>query len=275
MPRNDPPTNLPAVLPPQTLAVCGVTISGPVMSFPMGLTESDWMSFDAPFSAAEMGTPWWRGDWYNWGEANYQHFAQALALPDKKKRTYQNNGSVCRQYTPEDRAETWERLSFSHHASVAYVDKPIRARLLALAVENDWSVIELRDAVGLLTKQGEEADAAALGAGVPGNQEFLPVEMPLTLKSVAALIHDHLTDKDDLRLLREWLAEMTGDAPPPAPPPLLEETAVPWPTHAARLIREAIEEASAFSDEPLPATYLAAAERLVKWIEGQEGPHIE
>lgn len=204
-----------SVLPPGSLALRGACIEGPVMHFAAGLAENDWLAMDPPFQAAEQGLSWWRGDWYNYGEAMYQHFAQALDLPTNKRRTYQNEGSVCGRYTPEERAQTWMLLSFGHHASVAYVDKRVRSRLLQIAIREDWSVKRLRDERDNLRDKREQQDAADdMGAGTPGNEEYLPVQLPITVKAVASIIHDHLSDLDDMIALRAWLTQQIGDEPP-------------------------------------------------------------
>ena len=55
---------------------------------------------DRQFEKAEMGLGWWRGDWYNHGEDHYEEYAQVLEVRPTKRRTMQNNGSVCKRYTP-------------------------------------------------------------------------------------------------------------------------------------------------------------------------------
>jgi len=105
--------------------------------------------------------PWWRGDLYNQGVAWYgEDVASSIFDPDdwgeQSLKTFQNNASVCDRI---DTSRRRERLSFSHHAEVAYLEpeqfedpprtttESLQDYYLEIAVENKFSIRQLRDKI--------------------------------------------------------------------------------------------------------------------------------
>jgi len=88
---------------------------------------------------------WWLGDWWRFGDHVYgERAAQALDSETYAFQTFMNASWVAGQIETSRRREV---LSWSHHAEVAALEPKEQDRLLDLAVKENWSRQELRQAV--------------------------------------------------------------------------------------------------------------------------------
>jgi hypothetical protein len=93
--------------------------------------------------------PWWRGDLYNQGSVWYgENMASSIFDPEdwgeQSLKTFQNNASVCARIEASRRRE---KLSYSHHAEVAYLEPKEQDRFLQLAIDEKLSIRKLREQI--------------------------------------------------------------------------------------------------------------------------------
>lgn len=102
----------------------------------------------------------WLGDWVNYGEAQYgEKYAQALEATDLEYQTLRNVAYVCGRVEASRRVAS---LSWSHHVEVAPLESGEQSEALATAVQEGWTVRELRRAVtAVRVQQGLPAPKGA------------------------------------------------------------------------------------------------------------------
>lgn len=104
----------------------------------------------------------WIGDALREGERRFgQHYTKRLDCTGYEAPTLRNFVRVARKVESSRRRDD---LSFGHHDAVAAQEPEDQTRWLQRAVQNGWSVMQLRDAI---TRQ-EEAQQEALSAPVAG-----------------------------------------------------------------------------------------------------------
>jgi len=153
------------------LTSTGLTINDPDLPY------ENWENLGRVIGFAGNAWQWWAGDWINIGEKLFGEQAaqgqddQATRYDivrrtiGKEQQTLLNIASVARNVKAEVRRP---ELGFSHHAVVApfHEDPEQQAEWLRLAVENQWSVAELRQAIRDAKSPGEpEPDAEPGGGG--------------------------------------------------------------------------------------------------------------
>jgi hypothetical protein len=109
-------------------------------------TFEDWRRLGDTLMVMDTASQWAIGDWLNRGEEKYDQSYEAVAEKYKKsKKTLQNYVWVAQKMPFSLRRET---LSFGHHMLVAGLEKhEDMTRWLDVAVENDWSIDQLRQAM--------------------------------------------------------------------------------------------------------------------------------
>jgi len=123
--------------------------------------------------------PWWIGDLLNLGEHSYgETYSQALSDTGLDEGYLRNLKWVCSRVELSDRSD---KLSFSHHTLVAPLDQDEQKKWLVLAVNNKWSVAELRAAM----REGQEEDEGDVDEEADG------------LVSVLATVQEFLDSLDD------------------------------------------------------------------------------
>jgi DNA modification methylase len=101
-----------------------------------------WREIGARLDFLEKGGPWWRGDWWAFGEARYGERAKAAAVSSTALQTFMNYASVARKF---DTSRRREDLSFSHHDAVASLPPQDADIWLGRAAKSGWSAKRLRD----------------------------------------------------------------------------------------------------------------------------------
>ena len=108
--------------------------------------DVDYESWSACLSTAcmtERASGWWIGDLLNHGQ---EHFGDvwSQAIPDDyHPSTLMDYQRVAGSIPPEERRA---EVSFNHHRAVVACDSETRAQLLNEAVNNNWSVKDIREA---------------------------------------------------------------------------------------------------------------------------------
>ncbi len=108
---------------------------------------------------------WVIGDLIAQGLDYDETFSQHLPMPTRKKQTVANYVSVCRAFSHYNR---WVELSFGHHECVASLGGElleVRWQLMKMAVDNDWTVEDLRHQkyitlTALAKEEGDRAESA-------------------------------------------------------------------------------------------------------------------
>lgn len=140
-------------------------------------TYEEWETIGRSLGVVASGWQWAFGDWYIKGEVSFgEEAAQAIdgsgpatrmdALRNvlrKSVGTLQNIVGTCEKVPMERRRA---ELDFSHHVIVARLEPDEQVRWLAAAVENEWTVAELRDAIREELSPPEEPPE--------GRQEVMP-----------------------------------------------------------------------------------------------------
>jgi N6-adenosine-specific RNA methylase IME4 len=110
---------------------------------PSNLQYEDWERVGEYLQATERSTMWWLGDWWAFGEHKYGELA-TQATDEYSYQTLRNAGWVARQIEMSRRRD---KLSFSHHAEVAALERKDQDSLLDKAEAEGWNRNELRRAV--------------------------------------------------------------------------------------------------------------------------------
>lgn len=109
-------------------------------------TLEAWLAIGEDFKLYHHAISWLVGDWIlhgenrEWGEM----YSQALDATEFSMSTLRNYKHVCKRFPFDKRIAS---LSFSHHAEVAPCDDQDADLWLSKAVENGWSVGQLRRAM--------------------------------------------------------------------------------------------------------------------------------
>ena len=126
------------------------------LNLPSGVSFKEWMKVGRTLSDMANSTPWWVGDWVNYGEAKYgETYSQGLTLWSCAYQSLANMAYVARQYPPETRTS----LSWTHHRYAASLPLGERLGLLERAKEEEWTSRQLQVEVAKLKEPdtGEES----------------------------------------------------------------------------------------------------------------------
>lgn len=108
-------------------------------------TQEEWADFYKAVSSIRSSLNWVYGDYFAYGQSHfgmtYDQMADATGLKSETIETY---ASVCRNIPKLIRINS---LSFGHHRLVAGYDEQAQAQWLETAVENKWSVLQMRRAI--------------------------------------------------------------------------------------------------------------------------------
>lgn len=128
----------------KALAIPGV-ITPTSLSLPEDLEYDSWVVIGDTLKRMEKSVQWWIGDWLRFGERKYgEMYSQALEATGLEYGTLANAKYVAEKIESSFRNEN---LSFTHHYHVASLPPDKRDELLDEAVDNGWSVRELRQEV--------------------------------------------------------------------------------------------------------------------------------
>ena len=133
-----------AIRPKQLPLITGFTEMG--YRPPKNITLKEWAEDGKILARVGRAVAWALGDWMLTGEAMDEEHSQYLDElgASYDHRTLSNYANVCKAFPMADRHP---ELSFSHHAVVYTLESNLAHRLLKLAVDNEWTVAQLRKAM--------------------------------------------------------------------------------------------------------------------------------
>lgn len=105
-------------------------------------TIEEWLDAGRLLTGMESSLNWWIGDWLVFGEHTYgQKYSQAEAVTQHRQDYLKACNFVSSKVPAGNRIHG---LSWSHHREVAALSTADQKRWLNKALENEWSVSELR-----------------------------------------------------------------------------------------------------------------------------------
>lgn len=124
----------------------GVQLTPTGLTLPAKLKEADWEAVGASLAKSEGALTWAIADWwaYSQQQSTYGRTAEVAAKFGWKPATLKQYAWVARSIGPKYR---YPGLSFSHHQEVAGLSQREQDRLLYRALEDKWTVADLRAVV--------------------------------------------------------------------------------------------------------------------------------
>lgn len=104
----------------------------------------DWENVGKFIKRSNEAVQFWRGDWLNYGEHNYDTWTQYFGKEEAAYQTLANEKWVASRIPISRRRE---HLSWSHHAEVAELEPYEQEEMLNMAEKHDMSVSTFRKAV--------------------------------------------------------------------------------------------------------------------------------
>jgi hypothetical protein len=136
-------------------------------------TWGEWEVALTVVSGITRSCQWWLGDMLNLGHSTFgEKYSQAINELGYDPGYLRNLSYVCERVQLSLRSD---KLTFSHHTLVAPLEPPDQKKWIILAVNNGWTVAELRQAMrGNDTEDAEEAtDEDEMAEVVKAIEDFL------------------------------------------------------------------------------------------------------
>jgi hypothetical protein len=171
------------------------------LTLPKGLTKDQWVAIGTTLGKSDSSLRWWIADWWAYGDHRYgdRKTLAAAGVFGLTFETLMDYGTVARNVKASNRFEV---LSFTHHVQVAALRPAGQKRFLTRALENGWSVAELKKQIAANGGSDRDPDP-------PSNEEsarHLGGNILEALRAVRELEwpnRKYLEDEDGLQLLRE------------------------------------------------------------------------
>jgi hypothetical protein len=151
----------------------------------------DWAEVGKFIKRSNEAVQFWRGDWLNFGENNYEEWSQYFGKEEAAYQTLANEKWVASRVPPSRRREN---LSWSHHAEVADLESEEQELMLNMAEEHEMSVSTFRKAV---RHYKLKLDVPEL------NEEQLKPTDPLLFESAQKIVDSSVSTIEMLEKL-EW-----------------------------------------------------------------------
>jgi hypothetical protein len=170
------------------------------LTLPKGLTKDQWVAIGTTLGKSESSLRWWIADWWAYGDHRYgdRKTLAARGVFGLAFETLMDYGTVARSVKTSNRFEV---LSFTHHLQVAALRPARQKRFLTQALENGWSVSELKRQIA--AGVGSNRDP---GSGSNEEARKFGGKMLEALRALSELEWPNrkcLEDPDGLQLLRE------------------------------------------------------------------------
>jgi hypothetical protein len=143
---------------PVSIAKCEFSHTG--LTIQEGLTFNEWLHLGNKLGSVEKSVGWWVGDWINYGVAHDKEWEgktkKALSakllthLDSHSQATY---ASLCASVIKSNRLDS---LSLRHHMLVQSYTPTQQRKWLKAAVDNEWSVADMRAA--MRAHEGDETE---------------------------------------------------------------------------------------------------------------------
>lgn len=148
-----------------------LTVTDPDMTF------ENWQRLGRLLGHFRRGSDWWIGDWLNFGQEVFgeesaqaveatraERFSEAERITGLAPQTLLNISSVCNRVA---RSRRRTELSFSTHAAVAALEPDEQKEWLSRAVQEEWTVADLRAAIHEAMHPTDDGDGStASGSGL-------------------------------------------------------------------------------------------------------------
>jgi hypothetical protein len=179
------------------------------LTLPKGLTKNQWVAIGTMLGKSDSSLRWWIADWWAYGDHRYgdRKMLATTGIFGLAFETLMDYGTVARSVKTSNR---FEALSFTHHIQVATLRPAKQKRYLTQALENGWSVSELKKQIEAHTSSSNGGDH---DPGLRGNEKAarrLGDKILQALRTLAELERPnrkYLEDNDGLQLLREIVEE--------------------------------------------------------------------
>jgi len=164
-----------------SLAITGIThdcvaIGEVSITIDQAMTFTEWKKLGASITQLQESSLFWLGDWLNAGQRIYgTKYREALTvLGDKYEyQSLVNIAYICNNVQPELRRR---ELTYSHHREVCKLSPDKQRDWLERAVEEEWSVSELRrhirGAAELRASTKRAPESVGIGAVVNGFKAY-------------------------------------------------------------------------------------------------------
>jgi hypothetical protein len=116
------------------------------LTLPKGPTKHQWVAIGATLGKSDSSLRWWIADWWVYGDHRYgdRKALVATAAFGLAFETLMDYGTVARRVKTSNR---FEALCFTHHIQVAPLRPAKQKRFLTRALENGWSVSQLKQQI--------------------------------------------------------------------------------------------------------------------------------
>jgi hypothetical protein len=131
--------------------------SGRALALDPDTSFDDWCATGAVLGELHKASPWWIGDWLNFGEFAFgERYAQGAEALGLHPQTLMNYAHTARRVPPHNRVEG---LSFRAHSAVASLPPAKQRPLLAIAKEQELASGDVRR-VARMVSEGQELPRA-------------------------------------------------------------------------------------------------------------------
>jgi N6-adenosine-specific RNA methylase IME4 len=121
------------------------SVTETALDLPEGLTEEQWAELGDGLRRLGQGYQWWIGDWLVAGGKRYgSTFDRAAVITGIEVKTLKEYKRTAFGVQKSNRMDF---LSWTHHCQVAHLDSDEQKTWLGRALENRWSVSQLKSAV--------------------------------------------------------------------------------------------------------------------------------
>jgi hypothetical protein len=127
---------------------------------------AEWSRAGQRLSVMNRCSPWWLGDWIRYGNANFgEKYSRTTKITGYDAQTLMNMVYVASHFEFSRRRE---KLSWSHHETVASLDLDEQDRWLDHAIDNKLSVADLR--LELRSRHGRRGESSSSESSNAGDE---------------------------------------------------------------------------------------------------------
>ena len=133
-------------------------LSATCLELPAGIPLDQWLEIGRSIGTVSEAARWWIGDFLIYGDEQYGQGHTQIFDPESAVWSWE----TLRQYrwvaerVPQTNRLPPEKLSWSHHRAVAVLEEQEQPGWLQLAIDEKWSVRELKAAIAQSKEPGEE-----------------------------------------------------------------------------------------------------------------------
>jgi hypothetical protein len=171
------------------------------LTLPKGLTKDQWVAIGTRLGKSDSTLRWWIADWWVYGDHRHGD-RKTLAVTGVfglEFGTLMDYGTVARNVKTSNR---FEALSFTHHIQVATLRPAKQRRYLTRALENGWSVSELKQHIAANSGKDRDPDRRSIEQ-IAREQGRKILEALRALPQIEWPNRKYLENEEGSQLLRE------------------------------------------------------------------------